>query len=428
MDALKKGILKRTRYTAFISLLFGLVLFFGATVAMSATVSINPSNQTVSPEETFTVGIYCIPEQPIKAYEFKLSFDASLLRANSVTEGDIFSGYTTFFNSGTIDNTAGTIVNVYGVIIGSGNVSSPGSFATISFTAKTSLSTSLLHLYDVGVTNETEYIPVATNDGNATIYSSDIPHEEEPGGGSNPPPITEVNSAPNQPVGPSGPALIQRGVVYEYSSCTYDVDGDQVKLMFDWGDGTYSDWSNFVASNTTISMSHSWDLVSGYTIKVIAQDKKGLNSTWSEPLVVTISETGSGDNAPFAEIKIPDKVVSNETVVFDASGSYDPDGVIVSYYWDFGDGETVNVTNTTITHVYKTPGGYTVTLSVTDNEGNARSASINVNVASEAAEGDSSEKENGNLSDFGNLIIIIIGVILLFTVFLLILFRKRIWN
>jgi len=86
-------------------------------------ISIDPVGQTVDSGETFTVNVYCVPGQPIKAYEFKLSFDASRLQVDSVSEGDIFDGYTTFFNDGTIDNNAGTIVDVYGLIVGAGNVS-----------------------------------------------------------------------------------------------------------------------------------------------------------------------------------------------------------------------------------------------------------------------------------------------------------------
>ena len=96
-------------------------------------ISISPASQLVSPAEDFTVSIYCVPGQPIKAYEFKLSFDSSIISANEVTEGDIFDGFSTFFNSGTINNTAGTIVNIYGLILGPGNITSPGTLVNISF-------------------------------------------------------------------------------------------------------------------------------------------------------------------------------------------------------------------------------------------------------------------------------------------------------
>jgi DNA-binding beta-propeller fold protein YncE len=54
---------------------------------------------------------------------------------------------------------------------------------------------------------------------------------------------------------------------------------------------------------------------------------------------------------------------------FDASGAGDPDGTIVRYDWDFGDGTQLLDGGPNPTHVYTQPGIYTVTLVVTDNEG-----------------------------------------------------------
>jgi thermitase len=52
---------------------------------------------------------------------------------------------------------------------------------------------------------------------------------------------------------------------------------------------------------------------------------------------------------------------------FDASGSYDPDGSIVGYTWDYGDGSSSS--GMTGNHSYANDGAYTVTLTVTDNDG-----------------------------------------------------------
>jgi PKD repeat protein len=53
--------------------------------------------------------------------------------------------------------------------------------------------------------------------------------------------------------------------------------------------------------------------------------------------------------------------------VFSSAGSYDPDGYIDSYEWDFGDGNSSADANPT--HHYGAPGTYTVTLTVTDDFG-----------------------------------------------------------
>jgi PKD repeat protein len=51
-------------------------------------------------------------------------------------------------------------------------------------------------------------------------------------------------------------------------------------------------------------------------------------------------------------------------VTFSAGESYDPDGSIVRYTWDFGDGDSASEGN--VTHEYSEAGAYTVTLTVTD--------------------------------------------------------------
>ena len=132
-------------------------------------VFVNPSNQIVSLNQNFNISIDCNPQQPIKSFEFKLSFDETLLEANSVSEGNIFSGYSTFFNSGIINNSAGTIINVYGLILGAGNVTGNGSFVNISFTSKVASGVSSINLYDVGVTNETIYVPINVTNGSVEV-------------------------------------------------------------------------------------------------------------------------------------------------------------------------------------------------------------------------------------------------------------------
>ncbi len=81
---------------------------------------------------------------------------------------------------------------------------------------------------------------------------------------------------------------------------------------------------------------------------------------------------------PFARAtQDADSVDEGTTVSFDASDSYD-DGDIVSYEWDFGDGDTA--TGVTATHSYASEGIYTAVLTVTDDAGNTDSRALTVTV------------------------------------------------
>lgn len=77
-----------------------------------------------------------------------------------------------------------------------------------------------------------------------------------------------------------------------------------------------------------------------------------------------------------------DVLLINETVSFNASGSYDSVGkhVIVRYDWGFGDGTVKNTTNPVTNHTYFNPGNYTVVLAVVDVAGNKGYALVNIQV------------------------------------------------
>lgn len=62
---------------------------------------------------------------------------------------------------------------------------------------------------------------------------------------------------------------------------------------------------------------------------------------------------------------------------FDASGSYDADGSIISYHWDFGDGTSETTTSPYITRILA-GGTFVVTVTVTDNEYNTDSDSVTI--------------------------------------------------
>ena len=74
----------------------------------------------------------------------------------------------------------------------------------------------------------------------------------------------------------------------------------------------------------------------------------------------------NGDTFPIAAFSVS-QGPANDAYTFDASSSYDPDGNIVNYSWNFGDGSIGTGVNPG--HTYSSPGIFNVQLTVTDNDG-----------------------------------------------------------
>lgn len=86
--------------------------------------------------------------------------------------------------------------------------------------------------------------------------------------------------------------------------------------------------------------------------------------------------------AQFSFSPITPKV--GEDVVFDASASKDPDGQIVEYLWDFGDGSPEE-SGPLVIHAYDTAGRYTIRLTVTDDGGLSNSLEKPIQVIEEGS-------------------------------------------
>ena len=100
-----------------------------------------------------------------------------------------------------------------------------------------------------------------------------------------------------------------------------------------------------------------------YLVTLTVRDND--NSTDSDTIEVVIFNA-----KPVASlVTTPSSTVIGEDIEFDATGSYDIDGFISDYYYDFGDGvETGWISNQMITHSYAAEGIYETSLRVRDNE------------------------------------------------------------
>ena len=240
-------------------------------------------------------------------------------------------------------------------------------------------------------------------------------------GGNN---INGGNNQPGIPVISGGPSLIEPGVDYSFECVSIDIDGDLLRYRFDWGDGNISNWSDFVSSNTSVLMSHYWnssfDNISNYGIRVVAQDVNGLNSSWSNPFNVTVSKF-TIDEFPDVELNISRSELVNNSVVFDVLEFYIGDGAIVSCYWDFGDGG--NSSDFSSEHVYSSPGEYNVTLIMKDDKNVSYLVNLIMNVDSEVEDEGFDESIGFIPFDFGK---IFIGFAFAIPIFLVIYFKKDI--
>jgi len=146
-------------------------MLFAVNISTSTQVYVSPSDQLVIKDATFNLSIYCVPSEPIKSYEFEITYDKTKIRFDNYTEGNIFDGYPTFFSpSMVIDNENGTIREVYCLIVGVGNVTNPGYLLNLSGTAlNVTNGVPMVTLIDVGITNETQYLPVVVTNGRVEV-------------------------------------------------------------------------------------------------------------------------------------------------------------------------------------------------------------------------------------------------------------------
>jgi len=133
--------------------IFLLLLAFGCFNSAAAGVTLEPSTQMPTTGESFTVDVFVTPGTPIRGLQFDLQFDSSKLQIESVSEGILLSqnGDSIFFNDGNIDNNAGILSDVYGLILGrSSSILEPESFASITMSVKEqATSTSTISLKNV---------------------------------------------------------------------------------------------------------------------------------------------------------------------------------------------------------------------------------------------------------------------------------------
>jgi parallel beta-helix repeat protein len=168
-------------------------------------------------------------------------------------------------------------------------------------------------------------------------------------------PIVDISVPEEYMVGGEVHAQINDSIRFDASNCN-DPDGEII--FYKWGFGYETSVINEVFPT------HSFKSEGTYEVNLVVIDDNGSSNT----SVITVKIEGDYNLPPLAEANGHYSGITGQSIYFIGSGSEDPNtGDILTYHWNFGDGETSTVQNPT--HQYSTAGNHTVTLTVTDQNG-----------------------------------------------------------
>jgi hypothetical protein len=132
-----------------------------------------------------------------------------------------------------------------------------------------------------------------------------------------------------------------------------------VNWTWDFGDGKISYLQN---------PSHRYSNIGAFQISLTVLTEGGINDTELKNITILKRDSTKSKNIPPTALSNgPYYSVTNKQISFDGSLSFDSDGNIVSYIWDFGDGRVKY--GEFVSHSYEGEGNYTVKLTVEDNDG-----------------------------------------------------------
>jgi len=135
---------------------------------------------------------------------------------------------------------------------------------------------------------------------------------------------------------------------------SHDEDGIVTTYAWSFGDGTR-------AYGAVVT--HVFSVPGTYYVELAISDDDGASAILGQ--LVVVREPFVPPTAAFSAA--PSVAAIDEPVTFDASASFDPDGWLVSYSWDFGDASLA--AGISAVHRFQEAGTFVVTLTVVDDDG-----------------------------------------------------------
>ncbi|MBL3591657.1 MAG: PKD domain-containing protein [gamma proteobacterium endosymbiont of Lamellibrachia anaximandri] len=140
------------------------------------------------------------------------------------------------------------------------------------------------------------------------------------------------------------------------SNGSSDPDGSIASYAWTFGDGVSSNQDN---------PSHTYNVPGTYQVILTVTDKDGATGTDTTTATIVDDQPPPPNVSPTANANGSYMGTTGVNVNFSSDGSHDPDGSIVAFNWNFGDGSNSANQN----HTYALAGIYQVVLTVTDKDG-----------------------------------------------------------
>jgi len=161
----------------------------------------------------------------------------------------------------------------------------------------------------------------------------------------------------------------------QFSGTAFDIDGDSLTLLWDFGDS---------ATSTEEDPIYAYSAIGVYDVTFTVTDEDGNSNVCST--TATITEEPVENEEPTISCTFDGTTgIVNEPVTLEVEAT-DSDGTIEQYAWDFGDSATDSTTEDTTEHTYTTANTYTVTVTATDDDGDSASCSGVVIITEEPTE------------------------------------------
>jgi PKD repeat protein len=186
--------------------------------------------------------------------------------------------------------------------------------------------------------------------------------------------ITWQNDPPQAIVTPDYEEVTEGTLVTMDGSASTDSDDGIASYQWSQVEGDPVSFSDPTSAVTTFAAPKSDPQGKNIKLKLTVKDHGGLQGSADSSVYVVQNSLPNNPNPPVADFSYDDK----KKLIMFMDGSTGSDGKIVSWFWEFGDGDTSFEQNPN--HRYVKIGNYKVILTVTDDRGESNSITKNIEV------------------------------------------------